>query len=73
MVAKNIQRCIRDKRPLRSAKGHLMIQVENLTKSYGDRVLFDGVGFKLNPRERLGLVGHEFQIIIVPEIISSGI
>ena len=35
-----------------------MISVENLTKSYGDRVLFDGVGFKLNARERLGLVGR---------------
>jgi ATP-binding cassette subfamily F protein 3 len=35
-----------------------MISVENLTKSYGSRLLFDGVGFKLNARERLGLVGR---------------
>ncbi len=34
-----------------------MINVEGLTKSYGARVLFDNVGFKLNSRERVGLVG----------------
>ena len=35
-----------------------MIAVDNLTKSYGDRVLFDGVSFKINPKERVGLVGR---------------
>ena len=35
-----------------------MIQVENLTKRYGAQVLFDGVGFKINRRERVGLVGR---------------
>jgi len=35
-----------------------MLHVENLTKSYGDRLLLDEVGFKLNPRERIGLVGR---------------
>ena len=34
-----------------------MISVSNLAKSYGDRVLFSGVSFQLNPGERYGLVG----------------
>lgn len=35
-----------------------MISVENLTKSYSGRILFDRVSFQLNQRERLGLVGR---------------
>jgi ATPase subunit of ABC transporter with duplicated ATPase domains len=35
-----------------------MISVENLSKSYGGQVLFDKAGFKLNARERAGLVGR---------------
>jgi ATP-binding cassette subfamily F protein 3 len=35
-----------------------MISVENLWKSYGSQVLFEGIGFKINPRERVGLVGR---------------
>jgi ATP-binding cassette subfamily F protein 3 len=35
-----------------------MIRAENLSKSYGGRVLFDRVDFSLNSRERLGLVGR---------------
>jgi ATP-binding cassette subfamily F protein 3 len=35
-----------------------MIRAENLSKSYGGRVLFDRVDFTLNSRERLGLVGR---------------
>jgi ATP-binding cassette subfamily F protein 3 len=35
-----------------------MISVENITKSFGNRVLFEGVSFKINPRERIGLVGR---------------
>ena len=35
-----------------------MISVENLTKSYNGRILFDHVSFQLNQRERLGLVGR---------------
>jgi ATP-binding cassette subfamily F protein 3 len=35
-----------------------MISVENLTKSYGTEVLFDKAGFKLNPKEKIGLVGR---------------
>ena len=34
-----------------------MITVSNLAKSYGDRTLFAGVSFQLNPGERYGLVG----------------
>ena len=35
-----------------------MLQVENLSKSFGEHVLFEQVSFRLNPRERLGLVGR---------------
>jgi ATP-binding cassette subfamily F protein 3 len=35
-----------------------MITVENLTKSYGKEVLFDKAGFKLNPKEKIGVVGR---------------
>ena len=35
-----------------------MIRVENLTKSFGDRLIFDGIGFSLNSKERVGLVGQ---------------
>ncbi len=34
-----------------------MISVGNLTKSYGNQLLFEGLNFKINPRERVGLVG----------------
>jgi ATP-binding cassette subfamily F protein 3 len=35
-----------------------MIIVENLSKSYGRQQLFDCVGFKVNRRERVGVVGR---------------
>ncbi len=35
-----------------------MLQVTNIEKSYGKQTLFDGVGFTINPRERVGLVGR---------------
>jgi ATP-binding cassette subfamily F protein 3 len=35
-----------------------MLQVENLTKGYGGHVLLDAISFKINPRERVGLVGR---------------
>jgi len=35
-----------------------MIQVDNLTKRYGRQTLFEGIGFKINRRERVGLVGR---------------
>ncbi|MEZ4416477.1 MAG: ATP-binding cassette domain-containing protein [Gemmatimonadota bacterium] len=34
-----------------------MISVSNLSKSYGERTLFSGASFQLNPGERYGLVG----------------
>jgi ATP-binding cassette subfamily F protein 3 len=56
-----------------------MISVDNLTKSYGEQTLFQNVGFKLNPRERLGLVarnGHGkttlFRLIAGEELPDSG-
>lgn len=56
-----------------------MIAVENLTKSYGSRVMFDGVSFKINTRERVGLVGRNghgkttlFRILIGEEEYESG-
>ena len=35
-----------------------MIRVENLTKSFGDQILFDGLGFSINQKQRVGLVGQ---------------
>jgi len=35
-----------------------MIQVEHLTKSFGRQTLFEDIGFQINPRERIGLVGR---------------
>jgi ATP-binding cassette, subfamily F, member 3 len=35
-----------------------MISVDNLWKSYGPQELFEGISFKINPRERVGLVGR---------------
>lgn len=35
-----------------------MIQVSNLSKSYGTQVIFDDVGFAVNAGERIGLVGR---------------
>jgi ATP-binding cassette, subfamily F, member 3 len=35
-----------------------MISVENLSKSFGKYILFDSISFKLNSRERIGLVGR---------------
>jgi ATP-binding cassette, subfamily F, member 3 len=35
-----------------------MISVENLSKGFGGNILFEGISFKLNSRERVGLVGR---------------
>ena len=35
-----------------------MINVENIAKSYGGRLLFENVSFKLNSRERVGVIGR---------------
>jgi ATP-binding cassette subfamily F protein 3 len=56
-----------------------MLQVTNIQKSYGKQVLFDGVGFTVNPRERVGLVGRNghgkstlFRMILDEEHPDSG-
>ncbi len=35
-----------------------MISIENISKTFGGQVLFSGAGFKVNSRERVGLVGR---------------
>ena len=35
-----------------------MITVDNMTKSFGEHILFDRITFKINSRERVGLVGR---------------
>ncbi len=35
-----------------------MIQADDLNKSYGKQVLFEGVSFKINRKERVGVVGR---------------
>ena len=56
-----------------------MIRVENLTKSFGDRLLLDKINFTLSSKERVGLVGQNghgkttlFQIIKGEELPDSG-
>ena len=56
-----------------------MIRIENLHKSYGDLILFEGINFALNERERLGIVGRNghgkttlFRMILGKENPDSG-
>ena len=56
-----------------------MIRVENLHKSYGDLVLFEGISFALNAKDRLGIVGRNghgkttlFRMILGKENPDSG-
>ncbi len=56
-----------------------MLQVTNIEKSYGKQMLFDGVCFTVNPRERVGLVGRNghgkstlFRIVLGEEHQDSG-
>jgi ATP-binding cassette, subfamily F, member 3 len=56
-----------------------MIAAENLSKSYGGHVLFDDINFKINAKERAGLVGRNghgkttlFRMIIGEEDYDSG-
>lgn len=56
-----------------------MISVENISKSYGSYVLFEEASFKINPKERVGLVGRNghgkttlFRLIKKEELPDSG-
>jgi len=56
-----------------------MIAIDNLSKSYGNQTLFEGVQFQINTRERVGLVGRNghgkttlFRIIVGEEHPDSG-
>ena len=56
-----------------------MISIENLHKSFGGQVLFDRISFKVNTKERVGLVGRNghgkttlFRIMIGEEFADSG-
>jgi ATP-binding cassette subfamily F protein 3 len=56
-----------------------MLQVTNIEKSYGKQLLFDGVTFTVNSRERVGLVGRNghgkstlFRIILGEEHQDAG-
>jgi ATP-binding cassette subfamily F protein 3 len=56
-----------------------MIAVENLSKRFGGQVLFDNVSFKINRKERVGLVGRNghgkttlFRILAGQEEPDSG-
>ena len=56
-----------------------MIRIENLKKSYGDRILFDNISFSVNQKERIGLVGQNghgkttlFRLIAGEELPDTG-
>ncbi|MBW2193508.1 MAG: ABC-F family ATP-binding cassette domain-containing protein, partial [Deltaproteobacteria bacterium] len=56
-----------------------MISVENLTKSFGTHILFKEMSFKINSREKVGLVGRNghgkttlFRLILGEEHPDSG-
>lgn len=56
-----------------------MISIENLCKSFAGQVLFDGISFKVNAKERIGLVGRNghgkttlFRIITGEESADDG-
>ena len=66
---------------MHNVTGHLnMIRVENLTKSFGEQILFEGLGFSVNQKERVGLVGQNghgkttlFRLIAGEERPDSGL
>jgi len=56
-----------------------MINLINLTKSFGARILLDNVGLQLGPNEKLGLIGRNghgkstlFKILLGKELYDSG-
>src|SRR5208337_2875861 len=57
-----------------------MVQVSNLSKAYGQQVIFDEVSFTVNPGERIGLVGRNghgkttlFRMILGEEKPDDGV
>ncbi len=57
-----------------------MLQVSNLSKAYGQQVIFDAVSFTVNPGERIGLVGRNghgkttlFRMILGEEKPDDGV
>ncbi len=56
-----------------------MIQLQNISKNFASQELFDGLNFKLNARNRMGLVGRNgsgkstlFKLILGEESADSG-
>ncbi len=56
-----------------------MIQINNLTKSYGTRVLFENLNLKLSQGQKIGFVGRNgsgkstlFKIILGEEPYDDG-
>ncbi len=53
--------------------------IENVSKSFGGQVLFEGINFQINSRERIGLVGRNghgkttlFSMITGEQALNSG-
>ncbi len=56
-----------------------MISIENISKSFGAHALFKGISFRVNPRERVGIVGRNghgkttlYRLITGDEDFDSG-
>lgn len=56
-----------------------MLQIQDIHKSYGSHVIFDGISMQMSPKERLGLVGRNghgkstlFKLILGEEEADSG-
>jgi len=56
-----------------------MIHLSNISKQFGDRILFKDAGFQINPGEKIGLVGPNgagkttiFRLITGEESVDSG-
>ncbi|MDX3924819.1 MAG: energy-dependent translational throttle protein EttA [Shinella sp.] len=65
--------------PVGERLGNVVIEAENLTKSYGDRVLIEGLSFKLPPGGIVGVIGPNgagkttlFRMITGQETPDSG-
>ncbi|RTZ67830.1 MAG: hypothetical protein DSZ35_05690, partial [Verrucomicrobia bacterium] len=50
-----------------------MLQIQQLSKSYGPRVLFDEVTVALTPGERLGLIGPKVPAELAHDILESSV